>query len=248
MTAAAPMVPSIRQRLFPETIWADISDARKGRSDAALRDLATAYWRPLYLYLRGGGRSHEDSSDLVQGFLSHVFSTDFFAHVERDRGRFRAYLLASLQRWLSREYTRATAQKRGGTIQHVPWEELDSQRDAPELSDDLEPSLLFDRSWATELVERALGALREEYERRNRAELFSALSPGLPGHAQRGMVQTYAQVAEELSMSEGAIKKAAFDLRTRFAEILRGQIRATVQTPEEAEEELRYLVQILSAA
>lgn len=253
-----PDVPSIqpdipdassgaRGELFPATQWSDISLARGGdgsKTGEGLRRLAVNYWRPLYLYLRKRGESHEDASDSVQGFFEFVFSSGFFEHVEREGGKFRSYLLRSLERWRSRRRVHEGAQKRGGHVEHVSLDGSDELDESADLADEeVSPETAFDRQWAAEMVSRTVQALSADYEKRGRQEWFTALAAALPGG---GTLKAYADLAAELATSEGAVKKAVFDLRQAFAARLREEIRATVRTNEDAEEELRYLVSVMS--
>lgn len=235
-----------RKGLFPATQWSAISLAQGGDDAAAekgLRTLAVNYWRPLYLYLRKRGENHEDASDSVQGFFEFVFSSGFFSHVDREGGKFRSYLLKSLERWRSRQRVHDGAQKRGGNVAHV---QLDGVLEMQEMvesgSNDDSPEVAFDRQWAMDMVGRAVVALSTDYEKRGRGNWFETLRGALPGG---GELSVYAELALELDASEGAIKKAVFDLRNAFAARLREEIRATVRTNEDAEDELRYLVSVM---
>ncbi len=233
--------------LFPPTAWSAISIARRHDPDgaiAALRQLALAYWKPLYAFLRRKGESHEDAADSVQGFFAFVFSSGFFEHVDREGGKFRSYLLKSLERWRQREWRRESAQKRGGHVEHVPLEGLEEMEHA-ELPGGTEPEHAFDRQWAMEMVARAVRQVRAGYDARGRGDAFETLRGSLPGGA--GLL-SYEELAHTLGMAEGSVRKAVFDLRKAFATQLRAEIRATVMTPEEAEEELHYLISVVSAA
>ena len=218
-----------------------ISRAREEDVDG-LRRLATGYWRPLYLYLRKRGESHEDASDSVQGFFEHVLSSGFLTHVVREGGKFRSYLLNSLELWRSRKRIRDGAQKRGGGTVHVPLESIDAFREVAEQGDDVSAEVAFDRQWAMEIVACAVAGLREKYEKRGREKWFDSLRAALPGG---GQLPPYVELARQFETSEGAVKKAVFDLRGAFSERVREEIRATVQTNRDAEEELRYLVSVI---
>lgn len=237
------------QRAFPETQWSMISQAR-GRDDAGmeagLRRLALDYWRPLFVYLRRRGESHEDAADSVQGFFEFVLSSGFLSHVDREGGKFRSYLLRSLERWRSRQHRRAGAQQRGGRVTHVPLEGLDllGMEEGGVCERSLEAERAFDRQWASEVVVKALGRVADDYDRRGRRGLFEVLRAGLPGG---GGLASQAATAGALGMTEGAIKKALFDLRRAFAGELRSIIRSTVRTSEDAEEELRHLIAVMGA-
>ncbi|HEX2747899.1 MAG TPA: hypothetical protein VHM91_07875 [Verrucomicrobiales bacterium] len=246
MPAKPPESTVVRRELFPATQWSAISMARHGDEAKAvegLRRMAVNYWRPLYLYLRKRGEGHDDASDSVQGFFEFVFSSGFFSHVEREGGKFRSYLLRSLERWRSRRQVRAGAQKRGGQVTHVHLDGVEEMEETASVMDDAEPEVAFDRQWAADMVGRAVEAVKADYHRRNRGLWFDTLSPGLPGG---GTLPAYTQLAEVLGCSEGAVKKAVFDLRNAFAAHLRAEIRSTVRTNEDAEEELKYLVSVMS--
>lgn len=235
-----------RTGLFPLTQWSIISQARAlddERVAEGLRQLALGYWRPLYLYLRKRGESHEDASDSVQGFFEFVFSSGFFSHVEREGGKFRSYLLKSLERWRSRRRVYDRAQKRGGHVAHVSLEGIEEIQELADHSEGDSPEVAFDRQWAMDIVGRAVVALREDYQRRGREDWFLALRGVLPGSGEAA--PPYIEVAAGLGATEGAVKKAAFDLRNAFATRLREEIRATVCSNEDAEEELRYLVSVM---
>jgi RNA polymerase sigma-70 factor (ECF subfamily) len=242
-----PLSPTARQGLFPMTQWSMISDARgsdDGRVVRGLRDLATGYWRPLYLYLRKRGENHEDASDSVQGFFEFVFSSGFLSHIDREGGKFRSYLLKSLERWRSGRRVYNGAQKRGGQVEHVPLDGVDEFREivAESVGDKVPAELAFDRQWAIDMVSSSVDALRHDYERRGRGEWFSALAPSLPGG---GELDPYPELAQRLGAKEGTVRKAVFDLRSAFAEKLREAIRSTVRSNEDAEEELAYLISVM---
>ncbi len=209
-----------------------------------LHQLAIGYWKPLYLYLRKRGDSHADACDIVQGFFEHVVSGHFLTYVDREGGRFRSYLLKSLDRWRQNLWRKGTALKRGGLLAHVPIQEIDAfgSCEHESLQTEASPEMAYDQQWATEIVERAVTTLEARYEQRGRAEWFLTLRPSLPG----GAGISNKDAATILNTSEGAVRKGVHDLRKGFAEALRDEIRATVRSNEEAEDELRYLISIIA--
>ncbi len=238
--------PTVRHGIFPDTAWSAILDGRgegAGKTVDALRRLALDYWRPLYLYLRKRGENHEDAADSVQAFFEFVYSSDFLSHVDREGGKFRSYLLKSLERHRSRRQQHERAQKRGGRAVHVVLEGTDELEAVAGLTEVATPELAYDRQWAFDIVRRATEQLKEDYDRRNRGQWFVVLRSALPGG---GKLPPAADLGRELGATEGAVRKAVFDLRTAFAAMLRTEIRSTVRTNEEAEEELRYLVSIIA--
>ena len=231
------------QGLFPRTQWSAILSGHN--STRGLHNLAHQYWRPLYLYLRKRGLGHDDASDSVQGFFEFITSSGFLQSVDRQGGKFRSYLLASLERWWSRRRVHDGAQKRGSQFIHISLDDVDEMREALSGGIGLSPQDAFDQQWATDMINHVVASLRESYENRGRGNWFEALSPALPGGNQ---LEPYNILAQRLGSTEGAIKKAVYDLRTSFAAKLKEEIRATVATNEDAEEELRYLVSVMSQA
>lgn len=228
--------------MFPSTAWSAIRGACDTDAPAALRGLerlARAYWRPLYHFLRKRGSTHEEAADQVQGFFEHILSHDFLREVRPGAGRFRNFLLVSLRRWVRDERNRATAQKRGGGAAHLPIDELlEMEVDVP--GDAQSPEHAFDQRWAREVFRRAMVNTREAWAKR--VEVFAALQASLDGSVGN---ENYAQIGARLNMTEGAVKKAAFDLRKTFAANIRAEIELTVADPAEVEDELRHLIQLL---
>lgn len=205
---------------------------------AALEQLARAYWYPLYAFIRRRGHSPADAEDLTQSFFSHLLQHEALAAADRARGRFRAFLLACLKNFLINQHHRAHAAKREGN-RNVPLS-IDAEtrytHDTP--ADALTPERLFDRRWALQLLDAALDDVAAEYAARNDTALFLALKPTLtaPDDA-----PTYAAIAAARNQSENAVKTAAHRLRRRYRDALRTRIAATVDTPEQVNDEIRDL-------
>ena len=162
---------------------------------------------------------------------------------DRNRGRFRSFLLGSLEHFLAREWTKARAQKRGGGRSLVSLEETDAEnRYEVEPAHELTAEKIFDRRWATTLLEEAISRLREECQSNNKSELFARAEGLLSGDKGEA---SYAEIAVALGMTEGAVKVAIHRLRKRYGELVRAEIEQTVATPEQADDELRYLFAVL---
>ncbi|PYI85571.1 MAG: RNA polymerase subunit sigma-24 [Verrucomicrobia bacterium] len=210
----------------------------------ALAKLCCVYWYPLYAYVRRQGYSAHDAQDLTQDFFARFLQKNFLAQVHADKGKLRSFLLAALKHFLANEWDKATAQKRGGRQTFVPIDHHTAEtRYGLEPADPLSADKIFERRWALALLEHVLANLREEYSTAGKADLFEALKSSLTG--ERSAIG-YAQLAPKLGMTEGAVKVAVHRLRQRYRESLRAEIAHTVDTPDQVEEELRYLFTALS--
>lgn len=227
---------------FVTTHWSVVLTAREQdspQSQEALEKLCQAYWYPLYAFVRRQGRSPHDAQDLTQEFFARLLAKDYLRTADREKGRFRTFLLVVLKRFLANEYDRQRAQKRGGTTTVLSIDqELAESRFAAEAPHQLQPDVLFDRQWATLLLERTLSRLRDEYTASGRARLFEQLQGSL---ARDESASPYAEIAARLNLTEAAVKMAMHRLRARYREILRAEIADTVAAPEEIEEEIRHL-------
>ncbi len=243
---------------MPVTSWTIVLTARNGErkaARAALADLCKVYWRPLYVFVRRQGHEHHEAEDLTQGFFEHLLERDWLAGVDRSRGKFRSFLLSALSNHLHNERERIGALKRGGGVREfVSWErdraqetEGDGERRAGWREPALEPQqvLEFDRLWACALVEKALAGLEEEYRRCGKAGLFAALSPFMTRTMPAGV---YADLADRLKMSEGALRIAMHRLVQRFGERLRNDVAQTVANPDTVNEELREVLRAWAGA
>ena len=234
--------------VFVTTHWSVVVAA--GRQDAplaqaALEQLCQLYWYPLYAYVRRRGYSSEDAKDLTQAFFARLLQRNWVGDADRERGRFRTFLLTAMSRFLSDEWDKIRALKRGGGAIHVPLQ-LDSAetRYGHEPADNTTPEQCFERRWALMLLETVLQQLRGEYERHDKAGLFAALNSCLVGVSES---QPYAQLAAQLKMNEGAVKVAVHRLRKRYRELLRAEIARTTVAPGEVDDELRHFLAVLAA-
>jgi RNA polymerase sigma-70 factor (ECF subfamily) len=234
-------------RQFATTHWSLVNAARpdaasQTRARAALEELCRAYWYPLYAFVRGRGHSAVDAQDLTQAFFARIIETGGFASADRERGRFRSYLLGAMKHFLANEWHRGKTQKRGGRVRFVDWDALDPEARYAEASapwDD--PDSLFDREWALQTVAGALKALRDEMAAAGKGALFEALKGSLTGQEQ----SPREEIAARLGMTEGALKVAVHRLRQRYRTLLRAAIAETVSNEDDLDDEMRYLVAIL---
>lgn len=214
------------------------------RARDALEKLCTVYWYPLYAYLRRRGHAPADAEDLVQGFIAHLLERQFFQDADPDKGRFRSYLLASLNHFVADESKWNVRLKRGAG---KPLLSLDAamaeRRYKLEPADPATPEQLFERRWALTLLDTVLQRLEREAAESGRADLFGQIKSLLVGD--RGGA-TYAELAPQLGLSEAALTMTVQRLRRRYRELVREEIAHTVSRPVEIDEEMRHLFQILS--
>jgi RNA polymerase sigma-70 factor (ECF subfamily) len=212
------------------------------RARRALEELARAYWYPLYAYIRRQGNSAADSEDLTQEFFAQFLEKRFLDSVDRAKGRFRAFLLACVNHFLSNQRERARARKRGGGRKLFSLEAAET-RYARELggAEALTAERLFERRWALAVLDRVLGRLEADYARRDQAGLFAALKETLTA----SVVPSHAEMGRVLGMSAAAVKVAAHRLRRRYREVLQEEIAQTVASRGEVAEEIAYLLKCL---
>ena len=239
--------PAPRAGRFATTRWSLVLAAGQqtnARSAEALARLCEMYWYPVYAFIRRQGYRADEGADLTQEFFTRVLEKHYFHDADPARGRFRAFLGASIRHFLSNERDRAQALKRGG---HQPPISLDVEtadgtyRLDPR--DDLTPEKLFDRRWALILLERVLARLRDEHLSAEKGELFDHLKGFLTGDS-AGI--PYGDVAKALGMTDGAVKVAVHRLRRQFRDTLMHEIAETVSDPAEIDAEIEYLLKAVS--
>jgi RNA polymerase sigma-70 factor (ECF subfamily) len=231
---------------FVTTHWSVVSAAGQADSSlarAAMEKLCGAYWYPLYVFARRQGAKPHDAEDLVQSFFAQLIEKKLVAAADQAKGRFRSFLLIALKRFMANEWHKSRAQKRGGVHAPVALDALTAEeRYAIEPADRLTAEQLFERRWALTLLDRVLQRLRDEQAQAGREKQFAALKETLTAH--RGGT-AYAQLGEQLRMSEGAVKVAVHRLRQRYRELLEAEIADTVSSPEEVDAERHYLLEVL---
>ena len=233
---------------FETTHWSLVVAAgsdNSSRARAALGALCETYWYPLYAYVRRSGATADDARDLTQGFLASLIERRDLAGLRQDRGRFRAFLLASLKHFLANDRARQRTQKRGGGAPPVPLSFDDAEgRYRVEPAEPETPETLYERRWALTVIDRVLGHIRQEWEARGRGAEFDELKACLLGQAPAG---GYVAIAGRLGTTEAAVKVGVHRLRRRFQARLRRDIAETVSDAAEIDDEIRYLVRALEA-
>ncbi len=233
---------------FPTT-RITLIEAARGEPTSEARDalsvLCSAYWFSIYAYIRRLGYRREDAEDLTQSFFARVLDKQYLRDFERERGRFRSFLLGALKHFLANERDWARAQKRGGGSATLPLDAVlrtAEHRYGLEPRDDLSPDKLFERQWAFALLTRVQERLQAEADHDGKGTQFERLKSSLTADE---LGVTYRTIAVELNTTEGAIKVVVHRLRRRFRELLREEIAQTVDNPEDVGNELRDLMAAL---
>lgn len=217
--------------------------AGKDESSRALETLCQAYWFPIYAYIRHRTRQESDAQDLTQAFFAQLLSRQALATASPDRGRFRAWLLTVCKNFLANERERESADKRGGGEQPLSlnFAMADSRyNEVP--ADDVTADDLFEQQWAVALIDSAMVELQKSYAERNRTDVFEALKSGLAGQR----VESYAEIASRLQLSETAVKVEAHRLKGKYRELIRAEISHTIDESADVEQEIRRLFEVLS--
>jgi RNA polymerase sigma-70 factor (ECF subfamily) len=231
------------QPRFATTHWSLVvaaGDRHRPESDSALATLCECYWYPVYAFVRRRGHMANDAQDLTQEFFATLLEKEYLRSADRERGRFRTFLLTAVSRFLSKQAERSVAKKRGGGRKLLSIDFADAEgRYLLEPADRCTPEVLFERRWAMMLLDRAFQRLGADYARKGKTELFERLKP----HLIAGDEETDdSDLAAKLQLTAGALKVARHRLRRRFAQTLKEEIAATVVGLDEVEDEINSLL------
>ncbi|MGB7769383.1 MAG: RNA polymerase sigma factor [Verrucomicrobiia bacterium] len=228
--------------IFATTHWTVVLAAGQHstpQSDQAIEELCRTYWFPLYAYVRRRGHAKEDAEDLTQEFFARFLAKNYLAGLNAERGRFRAFLLASLKHFLANEWDKSQRQKRGGNIPHLSldWQTADTQFQVA-ATNEPRPDKAFDREWAVTLLARVIKRLQIECEKDGHGNLFAELKIFLT--AGKGAL-SHAEAAKTLGLDEGSVRTAVHRLRKRYRQLLRDEISQTLSDGADVDEEMRAL-------
>jgi RNA polymerase sigma factor (sigma-70 family) len=238
--------------LFPSTHWSVVlaagrSEAEPEIAGAALAELCQIYWAPLYSFVRSRGYTVHDGQDLTQSFFAHLLEHKVYARADRQKGSFRSFLLASVKNFLADAADRERTLKRGGAQNFLPLHE-EQVEEAESLfkahSGTSNEDRLFDRSWAEALISAGLERLSADYKREGKEQLFKELRVFVASGADPP--PTYAELADRLGITESTLRSHVTRLRARYREGLRVEVRRTVDTETQVDEELRELLHVLT--
>ena len=233
-------------RVFPNTRWSVVLAAKQRpspESAAALEAICRAYWYPLYAYVRRCGQSPPDAQDLTQEFFCRLLDKRWLDSANPDKGKLRTFLIVALKHFMSKEWRRASAQRRGGGQSLVQFDTAFAESRYAVDTAPLAADETFDQQWALTLLDLTVSRLREEFAVAGRAGDFAALKNCLM--AERGAID-YAAVAKRLGVNEGTARVAVHRLRKRFREVYREEISQTLADGADLDEELRHLAAALA--
>ena len=237
-----------RQQSFPTTQWSLIVRAAAADSaerEAALAEICTRYWPPVYAFIRSRGQSPHDAEDLTQSFFEQLLRREDFAKMDAAHGRLRSYLLTAAKHFLASAQRRERTLKRGGAavLRSLDVTEAEALCLIPEPADQVTPERIFERQWALTLMEAVVRELEARYTEKGQAALFAVLKPALLATEE---YRPDAGVAEGLGLTVTALRVKLHRLRQRYAETLRKAVGATLGTEEDVEEEIRHLMTVFS--
>ena len=234
---------------FVTTRWTQVLQARGDTPEAqtALSELCAACYAPVLAFVRYAGYDEDAAHDLTQEFFACLLARHGLDTVEPGRGRFRSFLLGAVKHFLADQHDRANAAKRGGgrpplSIEAGAGADTTAELQIPDPVGPA-PDSVFDRQWALTLVDRAVARLAADFAAENRQEQFDALKPWLLGEVPS---LSQADAARRLGLTDGAVKVAIHRLRRRFRELVKTEIAHTVGDAALVQDELRYLIEVLS--
>lgn len=230
---------------FVTTRWSVVVAAQEESPAAAeaLEMLCRTYWKPLYAFVRREGLNRDDARDLTQGFFALLIERRDLDAVRKEKGRFRSYLLTAFKHFLTDEWRRATAIKRGKGQRPISLDDLGAEeRVEMDAADRMTPELIYERRWASTVLENVLMRLKNEYRAAGKSKLFEALKQLLPDEPG---APSQAEIGQKLGMNANAVRQAFYRFRRRYQSLLREEIAHTVASPGEVEDELRHLITIV---
>jgi len=232
---------------FPATRWTLVIQVQQSPGSAAakaLEELYKDYWYPIYAYLRRRGYNQHDAEDVTQGFFASLLEAESFQNARSERGRFRSFLLGSLQRYLTQQLRHASAQKRGGQIKVVSLDQATAEdRYGMEPTTNVDPETLYQRTWARSVLERVLDSLNASYAKAGRALVFDTIRSFLEWNDRS---TPYAKIAVQLSISEATVRVEVLRMRRLYRQRLEQEIAQTVGSAEDLKDELQFLRTVLA--
>jgi len=239
ISSPTPGFQTTRWTLVQAAAVSPTTDSRQ-----ALATLCQTYWHPVYAFIRRNGHDRDQAQDLAQGFFALLLEKNYLVAANRQRGRFRSFLLTAVKHFLANEWDREHAQKRGGGQVPISIDAVEAEKwYVPAVVEEATPESLFERRWALSLLEHVMARLHAEFAVAGKAEQLERLSVFLNRDSEDAR---YKEVADEMGLSAGALRMSVHRIRRAYRQLLREEIAQTVSTPEETDEEIRFLLSTLS--
>jgi DNA-directed RNA polymerase specialized sigma24 family protein len=230
--------------MFPNTQWTDLARATlhgDSAGRAALESLCRTYWEPMRQAVLMKGWNQDDAEDLVQSFFLELMASGALKKADRERGKFRTFLQGVLGHWLTDEYRKRQALKRGGGEAPLSLDDL-GEGSVPTDGEDAATS--FDRAWARAVMTAGLARVQAELSAKHGDECFATMGPFLGAGGEAG---SYEEAGRRIGLTLSAFKSEVHAWRRRLRECLRAEVRRTVSAPHEIDEEMDYLRELLAA-
>jgi RNA polymerase sigma-70 factor (ECF subfamily) len=233
---------------FATTHWSVVLTAGlhspSPEANVALAELCRAYWYPLYAFIRRKGQSPHDAQDLTQAFFARLLEKNYVAQADRERGRFRTFLLTALNHFLTDEWDKTRRLKRGGGREIISFDTVSAEeRYRLEPIEELDAAKLYERRWVTTLFDQVLARLEQEFRDLGKAKLFEGLKASLLAD---DSALSHAELGAQLGLSADAVKQTVHRMRRRYRELFREEIAQTVAGSGEVEDELKHVFAVLS--
>ena len=236
------MTPEPPQSQFLTTQWTRILSSHHTSSDlsgSALTILCETYRAPVYAFILRQKGNPTEADDLTQSFFTFLIEKKGYRQADRQRGKFRTFILASVKNFLRQSYRDEHRQKRGGTSEHIA---LDQLHDSSDLEEESPPDELFDKSWAISLFDRVWKLLEDEYRQTGQQDRFNALRNTF-NLAENTI--PYADLAKQLGLTHSGAKSATNRMRSRFRELFRATVAQLIDNPADIDQEIRYLMEVM---
>lgn len=236
---------NLESNRFHTTKWTLVCQAGGLSSDQKLEateQLCKIYWKPVYLFVLKSAGDIDRARDLTQGFFQDMLSRNIFGTAEKEKGKFRSYLLAACKNYLAKDFQKESAEKRGGNRKHFSLD-FDGPDTVDMIADQRTPEQIFDRQWAIAVLAQVMKQLEENYRGKGKGPLFDQLKHRLTSNADTG---GYQEIGKKLGISESAVKMQIYRMKKKYRMVLRETVENIVQNPDLVDEEIEYLFIALS--
>jgi DNA-directed RNA polymerase specialized sigma24 family protein len=235
--------PLGRFQVTPVTLWREAAGADPLKAREAIEQLCVKYRSPIYTFVRRQGFSTHDAEDLTQGFFAEFVGRERYKSADRSRGRLRTFLLSCVKNYISNQQRAQGREKRGGpNLELLPLNETSESEESLDFADYNTPQIEYERKWAATVITSTLKALRAEMAAAGQEEVFLKLRPYLAEKSNGA----YPALASDLGVLEGSLRVTIMRFRQRYHELVRAEILQTVDSPDQVEEEMRYLISLFS--